>query len=106
MDGAKDDAKDELDCTACGVCCHGMKVVLYPEDEARLSADEVLTLTKLDDEAVERTMRQVARKRCIALRVEGGRYLCSIYDRRPGVCIAFERGGRRCLERREVAPLR
>src|SRR5437660_5508454 len=51
-------SEQELDCTTCGACCFGHKVVLYPPDEARLGADEVLALTQLDEAAVERTMRR------------------------------------------------
>jgi Fe-S-cluster containining protein len=95
------DRESDLDCVACGACCFGHRVRVDPEDEARLTADEVLTLTELDDEAVERRMRWRADEGCVALRVEGGRFLCSIYDRRPGVCVAYERGGRQCVEWRE-----
>jgi Fe-S-cluster containining protein len=96
---------DDLDCTRCGACCFGHRVVLDPEDEARLSVDEVLSLTLVDAEGRERVMRSLRDGRCIALREEDGRFLCSIYDRRPRVCVEFDRGGRRCLEWRERGAL-
>lgn len=91
----------ELDCVACGACCQGLTVFLDAEDEARLSVDEVLALTELDAEGRVRSLRQREGGRCVALRVEAGRFLCSIYDRRPDACAAFERGSRRCHEWRE-----
>lgn len=91
----------DLDCTTCGACCFGHKIVLSPEDEARLTVDLVLALTELDDAAEERRMRKRPDGACVALREEGGRFLCSIYEHRPQVCVDYERGGRRCLEWRE-----
>ena len=93
--------EDELDCVKCGACCFGHRVRVDPEDEARLSVDEVLRLTEIDEETDERSMKWAAHGGCVALRIEGGGYYCSIYERRPQVCIAYERGGRRCLEWRE-----
>jgi Fe-S-cluster containining protein len=91
----------ELDCVRCGACCFGHRVTLDAEDEGRLSVDEVLALTRYDAEKDQRVMREGRDARCVALRIEDGRYLCSIYERRPSACVEFERGGRRCLEWRE-----
>lgn len=49
--------------------------------------------------------------RCAALRVEAGQYLCAIYERRPEICRALERGspacaGERALKELRVRPLR
>jgi len=95
-----------LDCTACGACCVGLLVELSPEDEARLSADEILSLTEIDAEGRVRSMKQIGtRGPCIALSSRGGRFLCSIYERRPNACREFEESSRRCHQLREVRGL-
>ncbi len=93
----------ELDCTTCGACCVGLGVNLSAADEARLFADEVLALTRIDSEGVTRSMKQLEGGACIALhRDAAGRFLCRIYDRRPDACREFERGSRRCHGLREM----
>ncbi len=92
----------DLDCTRCGACCKGLTVALGPEDEARLSADEVLSLTRFDEASLRRFLVQRPGGACVALREEDGRFLCSIYERRPAACREFENGSRRCLELRET----
>ena len=94
---------EEPDCTACGACCIGLSVILSASDEARLAADEVLALTRIDSEGRWRSMKQRSGGACSALfRDAAGRFLCSIYDRRPDACREFEGGSRRCVELREV----
>ena len=39
--------------------------------------------------------------RCINLRIEGDRFTCAIYERRPTVCRDYERGGDACAVDRE-----
>jgi len=95
-----------LDCTTCGACCVGLQVTLSPADEARLSADEVLSLTEVDAEGRVRSMKQVTPEGdCIALRRQGERFVCAIYERRPDACREFEESSRRCLQLREVRGL-
>ncbi len=88
---------DELECTACGACCFGLIVRVHPEAEARLTAEELVALTRIDEEA-GRILRQREDGACSALVRSGGRFLCAIYERRPAACAAFERGSKRCLD--------
>lgn len=39
---------------------------------------------------------------CAALRVEGDRFLCAIYTRRPGTCRDLDRGSPSCAGERET----
>lgn len=87
---------DELDCTACGACCIGLTVRLSVADEARFTADELLALSEIDFQGLVRTLKQLPGGECIALRREGGRFHCSVYEKRPGACREFESGARRC----------
>jgi Fe-S-cluster containining protein len=96
----------DLDCTRCGACCKGLSVELTAEDESRLSADEVLSLTRFDEPTLRRRLIQRPGGACIALREEEGRFLCSIYERRPGACRDFENGSRLCLQLREIREIR
>ena len=96
---------EKPDCTLCGACCVGLEVALTAEDEARFPLDELLAITRIDPEGRIRRLAQRADGSCVALRREGGRFLCSIYERRPGACREFEQGARRCQELREVRGL-
>lgn len=73
---------------------------VHPEAEARLSAEELTELTRIDEES-GRVLRQREDGACAALERSGGGFLCRIYERRPAACAAFERGSRRCLDWRE-----
>ena len=96
---------EKPDCTLCGACCVGLSVFLTAEDEARLPLDELLAITRIDSEGRVRRLAQRADGSCVTLRREEGRFLCSIYERRPGACRDFEQGARRCRELREVRGL-
>lgn len=38
--------------------------------------------------------------RCVALREGGGRFVCSVYERRPDACRALASGSTACVEAR------
>jgi len=68
------------------------------EDWTRL-ADDADALTKWTESHAFMRMRE---GRCIALAIEGARARCTIYERRPEVCRALERGGAACEAERET----
>lgn len=88
------------DCVLCGACCYTTNpfyVGLGPEDVARLAPGEAERLTFTTPEG---TFMRLDEGHCGALDAGGGRFLCSIYDRRPQVCRDFGRGGAGCTEAR------
>jgi Fe-S-cluster containining protein len=93
------------DCQDCGACCFGPAhehAFVSPRDAARFTPDERERLLELFPGHVVflRMERRLAPAsgllHCAALEVEGGRYRCSVYERRPDVCRAFERGASGC----------
>jgi Fe-S-cluster containining protein len=85
------------ECQACGACCFASNpghVPVTGEDYARLTAAE------------QRDLVVVRRGNKLFLRAEGGRcanlieseggFACAIYERRPAVCRALERGSPAC----------
>jgi len=94
-------APDVPECLPCGACCFGLIVRVDPDDEERFTVDELRTMTKLDDTGV-RQLLQAPDGRCLALDVSQGRFFCTIYERRPGVCVKFDRGSKGCGEARKA----
>lgn len=118
------------DCQVCGACCFSpleRYVRVTGEDHARLLPDERERLTffhgtrcymrmeptGLTEEA--RGAQALARRqaglvplervpllRCAALATGGGRYSCTVYERRPALCRELERGGPACDHDREA----
>jgi Fe-S-cluster containining protein len=93
------------DCQDCGACCFGAfreHVLVFPRDVARFTPDERERL--LDSSPGPAVFLRMERRlapasgllHCAALEVEGGRYRCSVYERRPDACRAFERGASGC----------
>jgi Fe-S-cluster containining protein len=86
----------ELDCRLCGACCFSpleRYVRLSGEDHARLRPDERARLTFFHGNRCYMLMQE---GHCAALAVEGGRYVCTVYERRPQLCRDYERGGPAC----------
>jgi Fe-S-cluster containining protein len=84
------------DCQACGACCladHDRHVPVTGADHARLAPAEQVALTTWTE---NRCFLRVEGGRCAALAVEGGRFACTIYERRPQVCRDLARGGPAC----------
>jgi uncharacterized protein len=84
------------DCTICGRCCFSKEpdyIRVFAVDEARMSAS---TITFTEQRDGIRVMR-FAEGRCVALRFDAAdRIICTIYDERPDVCRALERGSGQC----------
>jgi Fe-S-cluster containining protein len=73
-------------CAGCGVCCH-LTV------ELAASGDDVPEHLVAEYDGI-RYMDQGSNGACAAL--DPATRLCTIYDRRPAVCRAFERGSQLC----------
>jgi Fe-S-cluster containining protein len=97
-----------LDCMACGACCvHGGDVPVAMDDRVPdyLTVPVPGPMGHARDERYERRrMATDEHGRCEALRGEvGTKCWCSIYDRRPAVCEAYEQGTLDCLDCRSLA---
>ena len=95
--------ESDLDCLTCGACCFSRApdyVRLSGADHARLAPTEQERLTVFRG---NRCFMRMADGRCAALAVGDGRFVCTIYERRPGTCRDLERGGDECLGDRERA---
>jgi Fe-S-cluster containining protein len=89
MDGDRIDAS--VTCSACdAVCCRLTVLVMADDDVPRHLVDR-------DAHGME-VMGKDKDGWCIALDASAMR--CGIYDRRPGVCRAFEMGGADCRAER------
>jgi len=97
------------DCLSCGTCCFSTLETYVPvrgEDHARLGdrADELVVFHG------NRAFMKMAGGHCAALRVDlddldvrderdergNARFVCSVYDARPGTCRELARGSREC----------
>jgi Fe-S-cluster containining protein len=89
-------------CWFCGVCCFSTLdryVRVSGDDHARLG-DRAASLVHFIG---NRAYMQMAEGRCAALALDqAGRWLCSVYDHRPEVCRALERGSRACSAERAL----
>lgn len=93
------------ECTTCATCCFSEStrhVRVTGDDYERLGDDAEAWVTWLGNEAYL-SLADVAGSggtlhACAALRVDAasGRMLCAIYERRPDVCRALERGSKEC----------
>ena len=100
-------ANPALTCSTCEACCCKLEVILMGDDEIPRH------LTREDQWGGE-VMRRLDDGWCIALNRDT--QLCTIYERRPGVCREYLMGGIECAEerahldalgaRRAVFPLR
>ena len=93
------------ECVTCGVCCDLYAVVPMnvPESE-RLGEYIEVTADAEPDVVIDRLVkRDMTSGRCSHLRGELGREIgCSVYEKRPGVCRAFEAGSDKCHEFRRM----
>jgi hypothetical protein len=83
------------DCIVCGTCCFSYLapyVVVTGDDYARLG-DEAESRVLFD--GYQAFMRMES-GRCAALRIEGRRFLCSVYETRPDTCRALLRDSAEC----------
>lgn len=84
-------ASAEISCANCKACCCQLEVLLMGDDDvpARLT---------IEDQWGGTVMRRLDDGWCVAL--DRDTMLCTIYQRRPGVCREFEVGDYGCLEER------
>jgi hypothetical protein len=81
-------------------------VHLLESDDARLGGPDLVRLTVLDDTPPGWRFMRNEDERCAALDVsQPGRFLCSIYERRPDDCRIVEPGSPCCLEARKLGHL-
>lgn len=84
-------------CTECGFCCFfpdPRYVLLFEPDLERLGE----LVPQVTVEIKGRAFLRMAEGHCVALKQDGERWLCSIYDRRPQLCRDFARGIETCRE--------
>jgi uncharacterized protein len=81
----------DITCATCKACCCQLEVILMGEDNvpSRFTAE---------DQWGGSVMRRLDDGWCVAL--DRNTMLCTIYQRRPGVCRDFEVGDYGCLEER------
>lgn len=92
------------DCQACGACCHGRGhpfVLVWRDDLARMTeADRALVEPRLGGGGYMRSvpveLAGRTYRRCVALGQEGGRWSCTIYERRPQACRDYARDSLSC----------
>jgi Fe-S-cluster containining protein len=96
------------ECTRCGACCFSES-----ERHARVTGDDYERLGVADAErlvhfigdlAFMRSVGANGIRRCAALVVDAasGTFLCSVYQRRPGICRELERGSGSCAGERDT----
>ncbi len=95
------DVRGVPECTKCGVCCFSRApdyLRVFGSDYERLG-DDAEALTHFID---NRAFMRLEEGHCIALRyhAESSQFLCSIYENRPDVCRALERGSGQCAAER------
>jgi uncharacterized protein len=84
-------------CTDCGFCCFfpdPRYVMVFESDLERLGA----RAAELTFEVGGRVFLRSVDGHCVALRQDGERFLCSIYEQRPSLCREFERGNETCQD--------
>ncbi len=98
------------ECTRCGSCCFSES-----DRHARVTGDDYERLGEDANDAASLVLwigNQAflritgAPGRCIGLLVEDGRFLCTIYARRPAVCRDLERGSPGCAGERDAKDAR
>jgi Fe-S-cluster containining protein len=89
-------------CLSCGACCFSRLdryVRVMGCDHARLGYDAEQLTVFIDN----RCYMRMQAEHCAALLIEPtGRFVCSVYDRRPDVCRGLERAGAACDAERSL----
>jgi|GEM_PF-862883 len=115
--GGSDSTADERDpgddasatvaeCLACGVCCFSTLERYVPvsgDDYGRLgdSADELVIFIE------NKAFMRLIGGHCAALHIgDDGRFVCSVYERRPDVCRELLRGSSECAGERSLKATR
>jgi len=84
--------RPEISCATCKACCCQLEVILMGDDD-------VPAKFSTEDQWGGSVMRRLDDGWCAAL--DRATMLCTIYQRRPGVCRDFEVGDYGCLTERE-----
>ncbi|MFC1611365.1 YkgJ family cysteine cluster protein [Myxococcota bacterium] len=90
-----------MNCQLCGACCFSDSDTYVPvnePDRVRLGEDAG-HFVRTDGRDQYLKMRSY---NCIALAVQAGIFVCTIYDRRPEICRELERGSPACREEFEI----
>jgi uncharacterized protein len=91
------------ECTECGACCFS-QLAAY----ARVTGDDYARLDTHAEQLVwfqgNRAYLRMVDGHCAALELgaRAGSYSCSVYQHRPEICRALERGSPECLAEREA----
>jgi len=86
-------------CLDCGVCCFSeleRYVRVTGDDHARLGDDAEAWTHFLGNQAYMR----MTDGHCAALVIDGARFVCSVYERRPQICRDLARGSGECAGER------
>jgi Fe-S-cluster containining protein len=89
-----------VECLQCGACCFSQLdayVRVTGEDYARLGEHAEQATVFLGN----RCYMRMEHGHCASLEVSAGRYACRIYEQRPAICRALERGSPSCTAERE-----
>lgn len=83
------------DCTTCGTCCfsHLLPYVAVTGDDYARLGDDAERCVVFDG---NRAFMRMALGRCAALRIDGARFLCSVYESRPDTCRELARDSAEC----------
>ena len=89
------------DCRDCGRCCFDEDATYLPVffvDLDRMS-EHTRAFTRTEE---GRTYMSLREGRCAALTIDpvAGRFVCGVYEERPDVCRALQRGSAQCLNDR------
>ncbi len=86
-----------LSCSTCEACCCKLEVLLMGDDDVPRHRTE-------EDQWGGTVMRRLEDGWCAAL--DRNTMLCTIYERRPGVCRDYLMGGIECEVERAHIPIR
>jgi Fe-S-cluster containining protein len=81
-------------CTKCGGCCRNCPFVALSTDEigalSRFTGLEEAAFSESDRSAKpEKFLKFQKSGSCVFLKEEAGKYACSVYEARPGVCRSY-----------------
>jgi uncharacterized protein len=93
-------ADEPLPCIECGACCFSTLPT-----SIRVTGDDYARLGEAAEGLVHfignRAFMRLTEGHCAALRIDpAGRFTCSVYEARPGLCRELERGSPQCAGER------
>lgn len=101
MSSTEPETTDAPECLDCGACCfsdYPYAIRVWGDDHARLG-DRADDLTVFHG---HRCYMRLEGGHCAALRVEGARFACDVYELRPAVCRDLARGSGQCRAERHA----